>query len=313
VQGYEHKPVLLNEILEYLRIDSGQEGWFIDCTLGRGGHTEAVLKNSPLCVIGIDQDEQAIAETRKRLAAYEGRIQYIHGNFGELSTLIAAHFPDFPGAVAILMDIGVSSPQLDDPSRGFSYQHGAPLDMRMNRNATVTAAELVNRLSVDELTRIIRDYGEERWARRIAQFIVNQRQRTPITTTTELVEIIKAAIPANARRSGPHPARRTFQALRIAVNNELANLEKGLGQAFDLLVPGGRLAVISFHSLEDRIVKQRFRELVGGCQCPKHLPCVCQQREQARIVTSRPVRPTTEELAENPRSRSASLRVIEKI
>ncbi|MCK9222478.1 MAG: 16S rRNA (cytosine(1402)-N(4))-methyltransferase RsmH [Limnochordia bacterium] len=313
LKGYEHKPVMLDETIKLLHIERESQGWFIDCTLGRGGHTEAVLKGSALRVIGVDQDEQALRETKKQLASFEERIHYLHGNFKDLSRLVEESVPDFPGAFGVLMDIGVSSPQLDDPTRGFSYHHDAPLDMRMDVTASVSAFDLVNDLSVEELTRIIRLYGEEKWAGRIAQFIDERRKKAPIVTTGELVEIIKAAIPARARRSGPHPARRTFQALRIAVNDELGSLEQGIEAAFSLLISGGRLAVISFHSLEDRIVKNQFRRLVGGCQCPKDLPCICDRKEQARIITTRPVRPTTEEVEQNPRSRSANLRVIERI
>lgn len=309
-RSFHHIPVMVDEVIELLAPKRG--GIYVDCTLGAAGHTRAILDSSPDArVIGIDQDPAALAESSKALAGYGGRVKLVRGNFRRLS-----NFLDSLGIQAVdgvLFDLGVSSPQFDEAERGFSYRYDAPLDMRMDPDLPVTARDIVNTASLEELTRIIREYGEERWASRIAMFIVERRRTAPIQTTGELAELIKDAIPAAARREGGHPARRTFQALRIAVNDELAGLEEGLRAAIDRLAPGGRVAVISFHSLEDRIVKRVLREYATGCTCPPSLPvCVCGKRPVLEILTKGPVTPSEAELARNPRARSAKLRAARK-
>lgn len=283
----------------------------VDCTLGGGGHTKAMWQKMECSgrLIAIDQDLVAIANAKATLPP---EITVVHDNFRNLHSILLAL--DITKADRIFFDLGVSSPQLDEPERGFSYQHDAALDMRMNSTSGTTAAQLVNELPETELASIIWDYGEERWAKRIAEFIVARRsQEGPIATTGQLVDVIKRAIPAGARRDGPHPAKRTFQALRIAVNHELDVLSSALETAIDVLAPGGRVAVITFHSLEDRIVKQVFREQEKGCVCPPRLPvCVCGQKPKVAVITKKPVLPQSEEIERNPRSRSAKLRVAER-
>lgn len=283
----------------------------VDCTLGGGGHTQAIWQSmqGKGKLIAIDQDPAAIEHARATLPT---EIELVHDNFRNLQSILMAL--GIPRVHRILFDLGVSSPQLDEAARGFSYQQDAPLDMRMNPAGALTAAQLVNDLPQAELARIIWDYGEERWSKRIADFIVRRRtEQGPVKTTGELVEIIRRAIPAGARRDGPHPARRTFQALRIAVNNELTFLTPALKAAVDALAPGGRLAVITFHSLEDRIVKQVIRELESGCVCPPRLPvCVCGHEPKLVAITRRPVTPGEDEIVQNPRARSAKLRVAER-
>ncbi|MDI3546365.1 MAG: rRNA (cytosine1402-N4)-methyltransferase [Halanaerobiales bacterium] len=306
----EHRPVLLEETINYLNCQKG--GIYLDGTLGRGGHTEAILRkiDDRGTVIGIDRDMAAIKAVKKRLGGYKS-LKLVHGNFIEIPVILAGLKID--RVDGMVFDLGVSSPQFDNPERGFSYRYDAPLDMRMNREQSLTAREIVNQYSREELTRIIKEYGEEKWASRIAQFIVDFRQKQPIETTFDLVEVIKAAIPAGARRMGGHPARRTFQALRIATNDELNQLEELITKAVPLLKPGGRICIISFHSLEDRIVKSSFRELAKDCVCPPDFPvCVCDHRALIKIITRRPVQPTKEEIETNPRARSAKLRVAEK-
>nr|WP_242822457.1 16S rRNA (cytosine(1402)-N(4))-methyltransferase RsmH [Thermaerobacter marianensis] len=293
-------PVLLREVVAYLAPRPG--GRYVDGTVGAGGHAAAVLAaaGGEAELLGIDRDPAALALAARRLAPFGARVRLVHGNFRGLEQ----HLEDagWDAVDGILLDLGVSSMQLDDPSRGFSYQEEGPLDMRMDPSQPVTAADLVNTAGRDQLARWIAEYGEERWAGRIADFIVAARRRRPITTTTQLVEIIKAAIPARARRRGGHPARRTFQALRIAVNGELDGLEEFLQQAARRLRPGGRMVVIAFHSLEDRAVKRAFRALAApdGGAAP------------FRLLTRRPVTPGEEEAQANPRSRSAKLRAIER-
>ncbi len=308
-ESFHHLPVLLDEVLEGLRPFTG--GRYVDCTVGGGGHSRAVLQASEPAgrLLGLDQDPAALEAAGKALAPFGSRVTLKKANFRRL--LEAAREAGFDQADGVLFDIGVSSPQLDEGERGFSFHQDAPLDMRMDPEGPVTARDLVNGLEAAALTRLLRDYGEERWATRIADFIVRNR---PLDTTGQLVEVIKAAIPAAARRTGPHPARRTFQALRIAVNDELGALEEGLGQALDLVRPGGRVAVITFHSLEDRIVKQAMQEWARGCICPPDLPvCVCGRKPRARLVSRKPVTAGEEELSRNPRSRSAKLRLAEKL
>lgn len=310
---FAHEPVLLNEVLEMLRPQPGEI--FVDCTTGVGGHSLEIASriNPHGRLVAIDRDREALAAARRRLQQFAETVVFVQDNFRHLKNILAALGLDYVDG--ILLDAGVSSHQLDEGERGFSYHADAALDMRMDRSSGITAAQLVNESSSEELTRIIRDFGEELWARRIAEFIVTRRQRGgPIRTTGELVEIIKAAIPAKARRHGNHPARRTFQALRIAVNDELAALEQALDDALLVLRPGGRLAVITFHSLEDRLVKKKLQRAAGCCQCPPGLPqCSCGWKQQALILTGKALRPTAEEVARNPRARSARLRAAVKV
>lgn len=309
---FHHVSVLLNEAVTSLNPRQG--GTYVDCTLGGGGHTLEIVKRVVPGgrVIGIDQDTNALKAAGERLAEYKENIIFVHSNFYRLKEIISEL--GIKKVDGIIFDLGVSSHQLDEGSRGFSYMHDAPLDMRMNPGDPLTAEQLVNEFSEDELFRIIRDYGEERWAKRIAQFIVEHRQVKPIHTTGELVDIIKKAIPAGARREGPHPAKRTFQALRIAVNDELNRFAKALKDAVDILNPGGRVSVISFHSLEDRIAKEVFRELAKSCVCPPELPvCSCSKEKQVKVITGKPILPSEQELEVNPRARSAKLRVAEKV
>jgi 16S rRNA (cytosine1402-N4)-methyltransferase len=289
---------------------------YLDGTLGGGGHSSEIVKSlGPNGVlIGIDQDRNAIEAAKKKLLSIDSKANLIikHTNFENIREVLEAQKID--SVDGVLLDLGVSSHQLDEGERGFSYQHDAPLDMRMNQNDDFDAHTLVNTWSKDDITRIIRDYGEEKWAARIAEFIVRSREVQKISTTGQLVDIIKSAIPAAARREGPHPAKRTFQALRIAVNRELEVLENLLDTITDLLSCGGRLAIISFHSLEDRIVKKSFQKQSQGCVCPRDFPkCVCGFKPKLRIITRKPITPSEKEIDENPRARSAKLRVAEKL
>ncbi len=312
-RSFAHKPVLLQEVLEFLQPKPGMV--FVDGTLGGGGHSKAILEKilPGGKLLAFDQDLDAINAAKQVLTPLgEENFQLFHRNFRDMAQALSQ--TAYEKVDGILLDLGVSSYQLDQKERGFSYQYDAPLDMRMDRTQDFDAAELVNKAGLEELARIIRDYGEEKWAKRIASFIVEERQRNPLRTTGQLVEVIKKAIPNSARREGPHPAKRTFQALRIAVNRELEILPPALEDALGLLKPGGRMAVITFHSLEDRLVKTAFRKAAQGCVCPKDFPmCVCQQKPRVKIITSKPVVPTTEEIADNPRARSAKLRVVEKV
>jgi len=309
---FSHRPIMVEEVLQGL--NPAAAGVFVDCTVGGGGHSFALLASTgpEVHLVGLDQDAEALAAAEARLSTFAGRYQLVRSNFQELPRVLS----DL-GLAAVdgfLFDLGVSSYQLDNPDRGFSYMHDAPLDMRMDASGPVTAGDLVNSLSEQELTAIISRYGEERWAARIAAYIVKFRVNSAIATTGELVEIIKKAIPAAARREGPHPAKRTFQALRIAVNNELDILAGAFRAAVERLKPGGRLCVITFHSLEDRIAKETFKGLVQPCTCPPQFPvCVCGRLPQLKLVTRRPIIPSEQELKENPRARSAKLRVVEKI
>ncbi|NLM26407.1 MAG: 16S rRNA (cytosine(1402)-N(4))-methyltransferase RsmH [Firmicutes bacterium] len=309
---FQHEPVLLQEVISGLNLKSN--GVYVDCTLGGAGHSYAILQAEPNCtLIGIDQDPSALAAAQKRLAPYKNQVKIVRNNFRNLDTILDDL--GFQQVDGILMDIGVSSWQLDAGERGFSFHQDALLDMRMDPDNPVTAQQLVNNLSAEELTRIIGEYGEERWAKRIAEFIVAARVDKPIQTTGELVSIIKAAIPKKVREAGPHPARRTFQALRIAVNDELQALEDTLDKAVQALKPGGRLCVITFHSLEDRITKNVFRKLSGfECSCPPGLPiCVCEKQPIIKLVNRKPILPSAEEIDRNPRSRSAKLRICERL
>ena len=305
-----HRPVLLRETIESLAVERG--GLFVDCTVGLGGHSEAILQTSPDAqVLGIDRDEEALRLARERLTEFGGRFRAVRADFRELTRVLAT--AEVKAVRGILADLGVSSLQLDSPSRGFSFRHEAPLDMRMDMSSGETAAELLGRLSEVEIARLIFEYGEERHSRRIARRIVERREAgEPVTSTTELAKLVERAIGGKKRRI--HPATRTFQALRIAVNRELEGLDQFVADAFDALEPHGRLAVISFHSLEDRIIKRTLLKLSGRCQCPPRLPqCACGTRKAVEILTRRPLTPAEDEIAENPRARSAKLRVAAKL
>ncbi|MEE0958305.1 MAG: 16S rRNA (cytosine(1402)-N(4))-methyltransferase RsmH [Ruminococcus sp.] len=305
---FEHIPVLLSETIEGLAIK--ENGIYVDCTAGGGGHSGEILKHLTTGkLISIDQDPDAIQTLTEKFKKNENSI-IVMGNFGNMKDLLELRgVGRIDGA---LFDIGVSSHQLDTASRGFSFHEEAPLDMRMSQNG-VTAEELVNTLPFEDLRKIIFEYGEEKYANSIARGIVARRETNPITSTLELAEIVKENVPQRVRRDG-HPARKTFQAIRIAVNDELTVLEKGLDDAFSMLAKGGRLAVITFHSLEDRIVKQKMASWCQGCTCPKDFPvCVCGNKPKARLVHKKPVCANETELTQNPRSRSAKLRICEKI
>lgn len=306
----EHKSVLLEETIEALRLKAGMT--IVDATLGGGGHAGEILKRITPGgrLIGIDKDEYAIKRAKERLAPFGGSVTYINEDFRDIKRILS--MLDIKRISGAVMDIGVSSFQLDQCDRGFSYKADSRLDMRMNIKDKVCAANIVNSYSQQDLERILRDYGEERWAARIAEFIVRERRLRPIETTGHLVEVIKKAVPAGARRGEIHPARRSFQALRIEVNGELDALKTALGDFAEALEEGGRLAVITFHSLEDRIVKQEFRRFEDPCECPKDFPvCVCGKVPLGKVVTKKPVLPAKEETDENNRSRSAKLRVFE--
>ena len=308
---YDHKPVLLRECLEGLNIRP--DGIYVDGTLGRAGHSLEIAKRLTVGrLIAIDRDKAALDAAPARLRDCLDRVVLVRGNFGDLDGILSGLGVD--RVDGMLFDLGVSSPQLDDASRGFSYLQDAPLDMRMDRSAPLTAKDVVNGWSQDELKRVLWRYGEERYAGPIAAAIVRERGQAPIETTGRLAEIIRAAMPAKARREKQHPAKRSFQAVRIAVNDELGEVERLLARALDLLNPGGRLAVISFHSLEDRLVKTAYAEWAKGCTCPPDFPvCVCGKTPRARPVGRRPITAAAEELADNPRARSAKLRIVEKL
>lgn len=306
---FRHKSVLLTEAIRGLNIK--ENGIYADCTLGGGGHSFQILKNlTQGTLIAIDQDTDALDHAKERLKDYSNVI-YVHDNFENLAQILDEYAPE--GVDGILMDLGVSSYQLDNPERGFSYMNDAALDMRMDRDAHLTAFDVVNRYSETDLYRIIRDYGEERFASRIARYIVRAREEGEIKTTFELNEIIKRAIPAKDRREGPHPSKRTFQAIRIEVNRELSILKKTIEEGIARLKPGGRYAVITFHSLEDRIIKNVFREQADPCTCPRHMPCVCGKTPTVTLVSRKAIEPGRDELGENPRARSAKLRLCEKL
>lgn len=308
---FKHVSVLLNECIEGLNIKPN--GTYVDCTLGGAGHSSHILKNLSKdgVLVGIDQDRDALTAAKERLKDYDN-VRYVHSNFYNIDYILSDL--DIEKVDGILMDLGVSSYQLDEASRGFSYMQDAPLDMRMNRDYDFSAYDIVNNYSEEQLYKIIKDYGEERFAKRIANFIVNAREINPIQTTLELVEIIKNAIPAKAMREGPHPAKRTFQAIRIEVNSELKILNKTIEDGVERLNKGGRMVIITFHSLEDRIVKLKYRELENPCTCPKEFPmCVCGKKPTIKVLTRKGLAPSKEEIEENPRSRSAKVRILEKI
>lgn len=309
--GGTHVPVLLNECIDLLRIKP--DGVYIDGTLGRGGHSIEIARHLEKGrLIGIDRDPEAIKEAGKALAFYAGNVTLVHSDFRKLADVLDELGID--KADGMLFDLGVSSPQLDDAARGFSYMQDAPLDMRMDPGEGLTAYGIVNSWPEKELKRILYTYGEERYAPRIAAAIIKRREKQPIQTTAELVDTIRLSMPAQALREKQHPAKRSFQAIRIAVNDELAAVEEMLGAAADRLKKGGRLAVISFHSLEDRIVKNAIASRERGCVCPRDFPiCVCGFRQTLRTVTKKPVTASPEELENNPRSRSAKLRAAERV
>lgn len=307
---FKHISIMLNECMDGLAIK--KDGIYVDGTMGGAGHSSEIVKRlNEGTLIGIDQDIEAINASKKRLAGFNNVI-YVNNNFSNIKEVL--NELDINGVDGILLDLGVSSYQLDNFERGFSYMQDAPLDMRMDRSRDFSAKEIVNEYSKEELRRIITEYGEEKWANRIADYIVKAREDKPIETTFELVEIIKSAIPASARREGPHPAKRTFQAIRIEVNGELEILNDALEDCINALNKGGRLCVITFHSLEDRITKNLFKKLENPCDCPLSFPiCVCGKKPVVKNITRKPIIPSEEEIEMNPRSRSAKLRIAEKL
>lgn len=308
---FKHTSVLYDACMENLNIQP--DGIYVDGTLGGGGHACGICErlSEKGILIGIDRDKDALRAARERLSGFPCRKFFVQSNCAEIREVLKQlEIAEINGA---LLDLGVSSFQLDNEKRGFSYKKDAPLDMRMSQDDAFTAAQVVNTYSEQQLTAILRDYGEERWAARISKFIVQKRRDKPLQTTGELVEIIKAAIPASARRTGPHPAKRTFQAIRIEVNDELGQLRRAVGEFCDVLADRGRLCVITFHSLEDRIVKEAFQKRASPCTCPKEFPvCVCGKKADVKKITGKPILPAKEEIEANPRARSAKLRVIEK-
>ena len=310
-ETFTHRPVLLDECIENLNIRP--DGVYLDGTLGRAGHSREIAKRLTTGrLICVDRDDAALEAAKERLADWMDRVTLVHSNFDQVGDIVADL--GLPGVDGMLFDLGVSSPQLDDGARGFSYTADAPLDMRMDRSEGLTAADVVNTWPQEELKRILFQYGEERYAPLIAAAIVRRRQERPIGTTLELVDVIKSAMPGKALKEKQHPAKRSFQAIRIAVNDELASVERMLKGAVPKLNRGGRLAVITFHSLEDRIVKSGLAEFAKGCTCPPDFPvCVCGKTPDVKLINKKPILPTEREVEENPRARSAKLRVAEKL
>lgn len=307
----QHVPVMLDACIQGLNIKP--DGVYVDGTLGRAGHSREIAKRLTTgLLVGIDRDLTAIDEAGQILAPYQDRVRLVHGNFADVCSILDQL--NIQKADGMLFDLGVSSPQLDDGSRGFSYMTDAPLDMRMDKTAALSAYEVVNGWEEERIKKILYEYGEERYAPRIAAAIVRQRAVRPIATTLELVDVIRQAMPAAGLREKQHPAKRTFQAIRIAVNDELSAISEMLSGAADRLNPGGRLCVISFHSLEDRIVKNAFASREHGCTCPKDFPvCVCGFQQTLKTITKKPIVPDARELEINPRSRSAKLRIAERV
>ena len=310
-ETFTHRPVLLDECIENLKIRP--DGVYLDGTLGRAGHSREIAKRLTTGrLICVDRDDAALEAAKERLADWMDRVTLVHSNFDQVGDIVADL--GLPGVDGMLFDLGVSSPQLDDGARGFSYMADAPLDMRMDRSEGLTAADVVNTWPQEELKRILFQYGEERYAPLIAAAIVRRRQEKPIGTTLELVDVIKSAMPGKALKEKQHPAKRSFQAIRIAVNDELASVERMLKGAVPKLNRGGRLAVITFHSLEDRIVKSGLAEFAKGCTCPPDFPvCVCGKTPDVKLINKKPILPTERDVEENPRARSAKLRVAEKL
>lgn len=311
MSDFYHISVLLQECIDGLNIKP--DGIYVDGTLGGAGHSGQIVRRLDTgLLIGIDRDPVALKAAGERLAPYSNNVKLVHSNFCEMADVLEKL--EITGVDGILMDLGVSSPQLDDSSRGFSYMADAPLDMRMNGEDSLSAYEVVNTWSQEELKRILYDYGEERYAPQIASAICRRRENAPIQTTLELVDVIRGAMPPAALREKQHPAKRSFQAIRIAVNDELGSVERAMQAAIPLLKPGGRLAVITFHSLEDRIVKNAMVEASKGCTCPPNFPvCVCGNKPKVKLITKKPIIASAEELDVNPRSRSAKLRICEKL
>ena len=311
MSSFHHVSVLLDASIDALNIRP--DGIYVDGTLGGGGHSREIASRLTTGhLIGIDRDETALAAAGERLAPFMDRVTLVHSNFCEMDSVIRSL--GYPGVDGVLLDLGVSSPQLDESSRGFSYMADAPLDMRMDRGDTLTAYQVVNEWPYEELKRILFDYGEERYAPLIAGAICRRREQKPIATTLELVDIIRGSVPPAALREKQHPAKRSFQAIRIAVNDELGAVSKAMEAAIPMLNPGGHLAVITFHSLEDRIVKSAMAEAARGCTCPPSFPvCVCGKKPKVKLLSRKPALPGPEELEENPRARSAKLRVCEKL
>jgi len=307
---FKHVPVLLDEVISGLKIDPN--GIYVDGTLGGAGHSLEIVKRLETGkLIGIDQDENALKKARETLKEYEDRVIFVHSNFENIDRVLNELGID--KIDGMLMDIGVSSHQLDEASRGFSYHNDSKLDMRMDRTKRFSAWNVVNEYSEDDLASIIWDFGEEKWAKRIAKFIIEERKNKNIDTTLDLVEVLKKAIPAGARKDN-HPGRKTFQAIRIEVNRELEVLTKVIPKVVSRLNKGGRLCIITFHSLEDRIVKDMYRELFKDCICPPELPiCMCDKKREIKIITRKPIIASSGEIERNPRSRSAKLRIAEKI
>ena len=311
MDNFHHVPVLLDECIEALNIRP--DGIYVDGTLGGAGHSSEIVKRLTTgALIGIDRDPKALEAAGERLRPWQDRVKLVHGNFSELEQILSQL--GIPAVDGMLFDLGVSSPQLDDAARGFSYMADAPLDMRMNPEDRLSAWEVVNQWPRAELRRILQDYGEERYAGLIAAAIERRREEKPIQTTLELVDLIRGAMPPSALREKQHPAKRSFQAIRIAVNDELGAVERMMATAIDHLNPGGRLAVITFHSLEDRIVKSAMAEAARGCICPPKLPvCVCGRTPKVKLTPKKPIVAGPDELARNPRARSAKLRVAERL
>ncbi len=310
--NFHHISVLYQESIMGLKIK--KEGIYVDATLGGGGHSAGICEHlsDKGTLIGIDQDINAINAAKSKLEQYNEKCILVHNNFSNIKDILRQL--KIPSIDGVVMDLGVSSHQLDTAKRGFSYQKDAPLDMRMDTTQKFSAYQVVNEYSEEDISNIIYSFGEERWAKRIAKFINDARKDKPIETTGELVEIIKKAIPAAARKDGPHPAKRTFQAIRIEVNKELDILENAIRDFAEVLSPGGRMAVITFHSLEDRIVKKTFNALKQGCKCPPQFPiCVCGEKPVVSVITRKPIIPSEQELEKNPRARSSKLRIVEKL
>ena len=310
IAEFYHEPVMLKEVIDALLV--GATGIYVDGTVGGAGHAYAILKNTDAFLVGIDCDDEALEHAQKKLSEFGSRKVLVKGNFADLDNILKSL--NIEKVDGVLLDLGVSSRQLDTAQRGFSFSQQAPLDMRMDRSLKLSAYDIVNSSAQSELEKMIRFYGEEKMARRIARAISDKRKIAPIETTTQLAAIVSSCMPANLKRQKIHPATRTFQAIRIAVNHELDNIQPAIHAAADVLNPGGRLCVISFHSLEDRIVKREIRLLEGRCVCPKDIPvCICQKEAKFKDMTRKAIMPSDEEIALNPRARSAKLRVARRM